>query len=119
MTTRCATLLLATFFGMALAAEGARAAGPFDGVYTGSIDLTSNPKKLKQCPPTTPLTVKVVDSAFAFSWNGSPVDAKVGPDGSFAVSGGRIGIDGKIAGKALDGSLRGPACTYSMSAKKS
>jgi hypothetical protein len=98
----------------------ALAASPFDGQYQGTINAMSTTTGHRQgvCPSQTPFNPRIVDGSFTFHWNQTQVPTKVGPDGSFGAANGDVRLTGKIVGGALDGSLTGPLCTYSVTAKK-
>jgi hypothetical protein len=103
----------------------------FDGIYNGTIHLTSSAasgKKYKanSCDTPPPLSLTVQNNAFSYPLThpnvpkgmSLTITAKVGPDGSIAgsdVSGGTT-MDGLIAGSQMSGHINGTVCNYAFAA---
>jgi hypothetical protein len=104
------------------------AAGPFDGVYTGTqtTTLTNNSAECSKID-LNHTSITVTDSKFTRSWGG-PIEVAVSPDGTFdTTSRAQFGTGAvrtvEIKGKIADGNLVADIgtryCAGHLSLKKS
>jgi hypothetical protein len=123
---RCGVALACLGVGVTLSVP-ADAAGPFDGVYTGTqaTTLTNNSAECSKLD-LSHTSITVTDSKFTRSWGG-PIEVAVSPDGTFdTISRTKFGagavrtveVKGRISAGGLEADIGGRYCAVHLSLKK-
>jgi len=104
--------------------------GPFDGAYTGSVQVSKIGLGVQSttCQTNPTVSLRVADSAFSlslvlpnFPGTAKPIyPAKIAPDGSFGYDSGLFGnMTGRVVGNHLSATITGSNCSYVIAADRS
>ncbi len=124
-----AFFIIAVLSGCAGQQPASSGPGPFDGAYTGTIQVTKRGMGIQAttCQPNPTVSFSVTNSAFSlsltlpnFPGTANPIyPAKIAPDGSFNYYSGLFGtLAGRVMGKHLSATITGNNCSYAIAADK-